>query len=88
MIDVPAPPAEYAVPYRGIVIEKVIPMPHVNIVCRILGIDQIGGWIAGCAISKFGACFIVLPKVEHQWTQADQDAIRAHELAHCNGWRH
>ncbi len=88
MMDIALPPPEYAGPYKGIVIEKIVTMTWVNVVCRGLGINQIGGWVAGCSLSVPGACLIVLPLVEHQWTQADQDRVRAHEIGHCNGWRH
>lgn len=87
-MDVPLPPAKYAQPYRGPLFEIVLSVPKLNVVCRMLGVDRIGGWVSGCAIKNVWGCIVFLPKVEHQWTQEDQDRVRAHELGHCNGWVH
>jgi hypothetical protein len=87
-MDIDLPPPAYAVPYKGPLFEIVLPVPRLNVVCRMLGVDQVGGWLGGCSVRNVWGCVIFLPKVEHQWTQADQDRVRAHERGHCNGWQH
>lgn len=78
MIDIQQPPAEY-LPYDGPVIELRLPMQRVKTICYVLGVRGIE--VKGCGTFAPGGCLIVYP-IE------DDGAIREHELAHCNGWRH
>lgn len=87
-LDVQPPPAAYAIPFTGPMIELRLPYNRVNIVCRMIGstYEAFTGLIHGCMLWGIGGCLIVVPKIERAITQEDQDAVRAHEIAHCNGW--
>jgi len=68
------PPPEYAHPYRGPVIERVLPLAQARRLC--------GGGDA-CAWVARGKCYIVIPR---NGPVRDLGAYRRHEVAHCNGW--
>ena len=88
MIDIPMPPPSYyAAPPPSTMIELYLPAMTVDWLCRILGVRAgAGKRVYGCASWQIGGCLVILPRTDPQITRADQDAIRLHEQAHCNGW--
>ena len=86
MMDVQSPPAIYAKDCETPpALELRLPLNRLNVVCRMLGAEG-GQALHGCSLFAIGGCLVIVPKVEGAVTQADQDAVRKHEEAHCNGW--
>ena len=85
MTPVLEPPSIY-LPYDGPGIELVLPRQRVKTICFVLGVRKYD--VQGCMIWAPGGCLIVIPQVGPGVTAAEQDAVRRHENAHCNGWRH
>lgn len=67
-------------PYTGPLTEWIMPAPQVDAYCRSAGAKE-RGQIIGCQFWVGKHCFIVL-------SQHAVPALRKHEIAHCNGWRH
>lgn len=84
-MDIQAPPSAYSIPYSGAGIELRLPLYDLNIVCHSLGIARAES-LYGCSKWSIGGCLIVIPAVGNGITSDDQDRVRAHELAHCDGW--
>lgn len=78
------PPPEYSGPYTGKLTERLVPLVEIGGACSALGTKTLYAW--GCAQRRDGACLIFLPAIGPGVTSALQEQIRAHELAHCNGW--
>ena len=91
MIDVLMPPPQYDYPYKGPLIEHVLPLAQVDAACTAMGFvrtpAQKYATIYGCQHTKDGICTIVIPQA-NGWQINDQDQamVRRHELAHCKGW--
>lgn len=76
------PPTTYDHPYPGQVIEMRMTTAQVNSLCLKMGANDPGGFFIGCSwldISK--RCYIVV-------SDDNYAAVRRHEMAHCNGWKH
>jgi hypothetical protein len=73
------PPARYDHPYKGHVVERVVPAAEVPSLCMPTGADPFG---AACSLESNGTCYIVLPSDG----RAPVSTFRRHEIAHCNGW--
>lgn len=78
MIFVMEPPAQYNHPYKGPVIEHVLPLKDAQVMCR-----KRGAFAHACSWTKDGKCYIVLPVGGPVKQLAP---YRRHETAHCNGW--
>jgi hypothetical protein len=74
------PPPQYTLPYRGPVIERVLPLAEARRLCASRGVRS-----DGCAWVSRGKCYIVIPT---GGPVRDLSAYRRHEIAHCNGWSH
>lgn len=74
------PPAIYNHPYSGHLTEWIYRAPKVDDFCRSVGAKG-EGQIIGCQFFIGERCFIVL-------SQHAVKALRQHETAHCNGWKH
>jgi hypothetical protein len=78
MFAVLEPPPQYARPYHGQVIERVLPLGAARQACR-----RVGARGDACAWVKDGKCYIVIPR---NGPVRDLHGYRRHEIAHCNGW--
>jgi hypothetical protein len=77
------PPAQYAGAYAGELVEHVLPQWRVPAACAALGAP----WSAtqrGCALVRGDTCTVV--RMADRYGKATPDAVRRHELGHCNGW--
>lgn len=83
MVDLPPP--LWDAPFTASLIEIQRPLPRVGAICRELGL-RAPGIVYGCALWANGGCVIVIPRVDAAVSEAEQQAIRRHETAHCNGW--
>jgi hypothetical protein len=89
MISLLMPPPQYDFPYKGPLIEHVLPIEQVEPACAALGFVRPNKYVVvyGCKIFKNGICIIVIPAVNGWYiNNQDQEMVRRHELAHCNGW--
>jgi hypothetical protein len=78
MILVLAPPASYDHPYRGPVVQMVMPLASARRLC-----GQRGAVADACSWTKNGRCYIVIPR---GGPVKSLKSYRRHEIAHCNGW--
>ena len=74
------PPPQYAHPYHGRVVERVLPLSEARRLC-----GKMGAWADACSWKKKSVCYIVIPR---NGPVRDLGAYRRHEIAHCNGWEH
>jgi hypothetical protein len=74
------PPSHYVHPYRGPVIERVLPLAEARRICASMGAPA-----DACAWKSKGTCHLVIPR---GGPVRNLSAYRRHELAHCNGWDH
>lgn len=91
MLDVIQPPVQYDFPFPKPAIEVVIPVERISKVCGLLSrsgsLNLANGQIAyACSQVYIGGCLIVLPMISGKITLFDQQNLRRHENAHCNGW--
>jgi hypothetical protein len=89
MLDILPPPAIYDHAYAGNLSVEILSLEALRARCIALGSKPSKlDIIYGCAKHDAGIwCLIVLPEVNGWWiSQRDQDELRTHELAHCNGW--
>jgi len=73
------PPPQYDFPPPMPVIERVLSYGEVNRLCApIVGqeLSQGANWW-GCSHREGGKCYVI---------RVDNEMVRRHELAHCNGW--
>jgi hypothetical protein len=73
------PPPAFDHAPRMPVKEQVLDLRSVDVVCRQHGLPTLQYLYNGCAFVVKGVCYI--------W-RVDDDSVRRHELAHCNGWKH
>jgi hypothetical protein len=78
MIFVLPPPHIYDHPYRGPVVQMVLPLAKSRALC-----GKRGAWADSCSWTKGGTCYVVIPSNGPVKSLA---AYRRHEVAHCNGW--
>jgi hypothetical protein len=78
MILVLAPPHAYDHPYKGHVVERVMPLAQARTLCRRRGV-----FADACSWTERGTCVIVIPRGGPVKSRA---SYRKHEIAHCNGW--
>jgi hypothetical protein len=78
MIAVLAPPPHYDHPYRGPVVEMVMPLAQARALCRKQGVIA-----DACSWTKCGKCYLVIPR---GGPVKELAPYRRHEIAHCNGW--
>jgi len=84
-IIVADPPSRYDFSYPGQLNEVKLDALAVHKYCGGRG-DAVQR-LLGCAVPLGAKCIIVLPKVESMLiSKAQQDRVRRHEVAHCNGW--
>jgi hypothetical protein len=84
MASIAYPPPEFNHPFAGPVIERRLSLNELDRTCAPFGHEQ-GITLYGCAYHLAGRCYIDIPK---NISPAFQKQLRAHELGHCNGWRH
>jgi len=74
------PPTQFDFPPAVPVIERVLGMNEVHRFCNARA-GQAGdmGQTWGCSWKEGGKCYVV---------RVDNESVRRHELAHCNGWPH
>ena len=84
MPSIAYPPPEFHHAYAGPVIERRLSMAEIDRICAPFGHDE-GVIMYGCAYHLAGRCYIDIPK---NVSPALQRQLHAHELGHCNGWRH
>ena len=72
-------PAHFDRPYTGPIIEMIQPHETVQILCKAAG-KQPWEVFYGCSWKKGETCYIVMSSTDK--------AVRRHEMAHCNGWKH
>ena len=85
------PPIEYDKPFVGTVIENAA--KDMDDMANLCGVDpEAGGKLLGCA-RKFThptgerRCYIyIMPDSYLKQFAVTYDAVRRHEIAHCNGW--
>ncbi len=77
------PPARYAGPYAGQLVERVLPQWRVPAACVALG-QGYSATMRGCALRSGNTCTVV--RMADRYGRATPDAVRRHELGHCNGW--
>jgi hypothetical protein len=83
------PPARYDHPCTGLCTVLIEPLDRVRKSCA--GVHPFSGdQVYACSwVPKKGSylpCTIVLPTVDGEITQADQDMLLREERANCNGW--
>ena len=78
MILVLAPPPGYDHPYRGHMVETVMPLAKARAIC-----GKRGALADACSWTAHGTCYIVIPRGGPVKGLAP---YRRHEVAHCNGW--
>jgi hypothetical protein len=74
------PPTQYAHPYHGQVIERVLPLAEARRICASMGAPA-----DACAWTIKGKCHLVIPR---DGPVKNLESYRRHEVAHCNGWNH
>jgi hypothetical protein len=94
------PPAEYDIPYTGILMIQRLPIEQVHKVCSPIQLacamvvsttpDPNGGpgrWQINLNGNR-AACLIIMPSDEYirQHTSQDPKEALRHETGHCNGW--
>lgn len=77
------PPARYAGAYAGKLVEHVMPQWRVPAACARLG-EPWSPTQRGCARVSNGTCTVV--RIAERYGKATPEAVRRHELGHCNGW--
>lgn len=80
MMFVLEPPHAYVHPYRGAVIERVLPLNEARSLC-----GRMGAPADACAWISKSKCYLVIPR---SGPVKNRSAYYRHELAHCNGWDH
>lgn len=84
------PPRRHNHPYNGELIEYRVPQPQVVDLCKKIVRMASGTWQVtdnqhGCAVQVgHDRCIIVY--VNQTFMAATPEAVRRHELGHCNGW--
>jgi hypothetical protein len=78
MIAVLEPPPQYTLPFRGAVVQMVLPLAQARAVCKKHGVVA-----DACSWNQNRKCFIVIPR---GGPVKDLASYRRHEIAHCNGW--
>jgi hypothetical protein len=73
-------PSQYNHAYRGHLVTHYETREQIHARC--------GMNARACAAVARGACTIYLPVATPGSSPEVLEALRAHELAHCNGWRH
>jgi hypothetical protein len=74
-------PAQYNRPYRGHLTVRTGTEAQIHQWC--------GGYFArACAMPHGSSCTIFLPAPTHGSAPQILEAMRQHEIAHCNGWQH
>lgn len=88
MLDVLPPPPTWIADPPQTMIELRLPRSRLNVLCRLIGGDPGFQYrdLYGCSLWAIGGCLIVVPSVDAVITAKTQADIRAHEVAHCNGW--
>lgn len=83
------PPPAYVYPFPGKLFVHEFAVSEVDGKCREYGTIALSE-IMACSIRLGdGACIVVLPKLGIGGVgPRTHDALRQHELAHCNGWKH
>ena len=90
------PPAEYDIPYTGVLMVQRLPIDQVHKVCApehlacamVVSTGPNGkGWQININGNR-AACFIIMPTDDHirRHTAQDPHEVLRHETAHCNGW--
>jgi hypothetical protein len=72
------PPLRYNHPYRGPVIERVLPLQEARRACARMGVQA-----DACSWAIKNRCYLVIPR---GGPVKDLRAYVRHERAHCNGW--
>jgi hypothetical protein len=75
------PPAQYNHAYRGHLIVREGTPAQIHQWCHSF-------FARACAMSAGNSCTIYLPLPTPGAAPEILSALRAHEVAHCNGWRH
>ena len=84
------PPPQYVYPPTVPLYVEERRLSDVGELCRALGVvadqDQI---VYGCALPGPSSCYIIIPLQGIGGVgPRTYAAIRRHEIAHCNGWKH
>ena len=82
------PPAKYDYSGPGTVI--VMPLGKVRQTCKAIGVQVTRGAVYACSWGqpwrKGWPCTIILPEIDREITQSDQDMLHRVENANCNNW--
>lgn len=83
------PPARYAGSYTGKLIERRLPQHLVVGACNALFAKHRFAAKAtlqqrGCSVHVGNTCTIII--IDRRYGLASPEAVRRHELGHCNGW--
>jgi hypothetical protein len=81
-----APPAIYRHHYRGALTVHQGSLAEVEHFCHTMHGIVSPYQALGCAKVDTQRCFVMIPKIGGPITARIQAQIRAHEMAHCNGW--
>jgi hypothetical protein len=81
-----APPAIYHHGYRGALTVRQGSLAEVEHFCHTMHGIVSQYQALGCSKVDTQRCFVMIPKIGGPITARIQAQIRAHELAHCNGW--
>jgi hypothetical protein len=77
------PPAEYDIPYSGVLMLQRMSIDQLHRVCP-------NRQTLACSFKKIGnaGCLIIMPPDEYieQHSRQDPNKVFRHELGHCNGW--
>lgn len=82
------PPARYSRPYEGNLVEIALPPSEITAFCVKYGRMEYRGEVRGCSWTPYpGTCIIVYPD-RLWWGVTPPEAVKRHEIGHCNGWPH
>ena len=80
------PPSEYTGTYKGLIIERVLPLIDVIRECRAPAKTLFFGCARMSQPDHGIFCVIVVPSADSYITSRIQELIRQHEIGHCLGW--
>jgi hypothetical protein len=84
LFDFP-PPVRYdhSCNHCGVVVK---PLAALRETCAAMGVRSTRGLLFGCSWRGPAGCTIIIPALDSEITQSEQNMVRRAEDANCNGW--